>query len=644
MTEITTQFRAALHGYNREDVVDFIDRMTQAHEEALDRLVKANAKLKEELDEANEALAAAKNNPESTKSLADAEELVEDLRNLNNDLSERNKRLQDELSRIRVEHDAETIPLLKAHEEARNRLQKEKAMLQMELDETKEALEAAKKNAGSDSAFTNVRATISELRHNNEQLAHRIKTLENELAEARANRREEPASVTPEHEEALELLKKENADLQEALAEAKEALAAAMENSEAKDTADAQTTIEELRSDKENLESQIQDLEETLMQLRTDRELEAATMARAHDEALASLQNANAALQDELAEAKEALSAAMENSDAKDTADAQTTIEELRSDKENLENQIQDLEKTLMQLRKDRELEAATMARAHDEALASLQNANAALQDELAEAKEALSAAAENAETKETEAMLEELRSDKDGLENQVHALKEELLQSRADWELEAASAAQAHEEERERLQNAYSALQEELFAAKEALAAAKADTGSDAAQTETVIADLQSDRENLERQILSLEDALEQARAERDAKEALLTQVQEQLAAAETNAKSAFADSEPSRDYAELELAAYRRAEQTERLARDRAKEVYRQVETVLGQANDNMSSCHEDLEQLCQEMQANVNEMLSVLTKIDGAYRQTKESIAEIGAKDRQLLEEKI
>ena len=561
MTEITTQFRAALHGYNREDVVDFIDRMTQAHEEALDRLVKANAKLKEELDEANEALAAAKNNPESTKSLADAEELVEDLRNLNNDLSERNKRLQDELSRIRVEHDAETIPLLKAHEEARNRLQKEKAMLQMELDETKEALEAAKKNAGSDSAFTNVRATISELRHNNEQLAHRIKTLENELAEARANRREEPASVTPEHEEALELLKKENADLQEALAEAKEALAAAMENSE-----------------------------------------------------------------------------------AKDTADAQTTIEELRSDKENLENQIQDLEKTLMQLRKDRELEAATMARAHDEALASLQNANAALQDELAEAKEALSAAAENAETKETEAMLEELRSDKDGLENQVHALKEELLQSRADWELEAASAAQAHEEERERLQNAYSALQEELFAAKEALAAAKADTGSDAAQTETVIADLQSDRENLERQILSLEDALEQARAERDAKEALLTQVQEQLAAAETNAKSAFADSEPSRDYAELELAAYRRAEQTERLARDRAKEVYRQVETVLGQANDNMSSCHEDLEQLCQEMQANVNEMLSVLTKIDGAYRQTKESIAEIGAKDRQLLEEKI
>ena len=30
----TTQFRAALHGYNREDVVAFIDRMTKEHHPA----------------------------------------------------------------------------------------------------------------------------------------------------------------------------------------------------------------------------------------------------------------------------------------------------------------------------------------------------------------------------------------------------------------------------------------------------------------------------------------------------------------------------------------------------------------------------------------------------------------------------------
>ena len=38
MAEPTTQFRAALHGYNREDVVDYIDRMTQEHEDTVQRL------------------------------------------------------------------------------------------------------------------------------------------------------------------------------------------------------------------------------------------------------------------------------------------------------------------------------------------------------------------------------------------------------------------------------------------------------------------------------------------------------------------------------------------------------------------------------------------------------------------------------
>ena len=30
------QFRTSLNGYNREDVVAFVDQMTQEHEEALD--------------------------------------------------------------------------------------------------------------------------------------------------------------------------------------------------------------------------------------------------------------------------------------------------------------------------------------------------------------------------------------------------------------------------------------------------------------------------------------------------------------------------------------------------------------------------------------------------------------------------------
>ena len=93
---------------------------------------------------------------------------------------------------------------------------------------------------------------------------------------------------------------------------------------------------------------------------------------------------------------------------------------------------------------------------------------------------------------------------------------------------------------------------------------------------------------------------------------------------------------------YEELELAAYRRAEQTERLARERADGVYRQVHDLFGNSNDKLKDCHADLERLAQVMTANVNEMLTVLTTLNAAYQETEESFAEIGAHDRQLLEE--
>ena len=42
MPDQVTQFRAALHGYNREDVVAFIDRMTREHEDAMRLLQEKN--------------------------------------------------------------------------------------------------------------------------------------------------------------------------------------------------------------------------------------------------------------------------------------------------------------------------------------------------------------------------------------------------------------------------------------------------------------------------------------------------------------------------------------------------------------------------------------------------------------------------
>ena len=97
-----------------------------------------------------------------------------------------------------------------------------------------------------------------------------------------------------------------------------------------------------------------------------------------------------------------------------------------------------------------------------------------------------------------------------------------------------------------------------------------------------------------------------------------------------------------PSKDYTELELAAYRRAELTERLARERSGDVYRQVQSVFEQANARLDTGRADLENLSRTLTADVNEMLTLLTNLNSAYRQAEESFAEIDARNRRLAEE--
>ena len=97
-----------------------------------------------------------------------------------------------------------------------------------------------------------------------------------------------------------------------------------------------------------------------------------------------------------------------------------------------------------------------------------------------------------------------------------------------------------------------------------------------------------------------------------------------------------------PSKDYSELELAAYRRAELTERLARERSGDIYRQVQSVFAQANERLDTGRADLENLSRTLTANVNEMLTLLTNLNSAYRQTETSFAEIGARNHQVMEE--
>ncbi len=96
-----------------------------------------------------------------------------------------------------------------------------------------------------------------------------------------------------------------------------------------------------------------------------------------------------------------------------------------------------------------------------------------------------------------------------------------------------------------------------------------------------------------------------------------------------------------PEKAYAELELAAYRRAEMTERLARERAADVYRQVQSVFDNANSRFDNGRSDLEQVTKTLQSDVNSMLALLANIRSIYNDTELSFGAVSEKNRQLLD---
>ncbi len=97
-----------------------------------------------------------------------------------------------------------------------------------------------------------------------------------------------------------------------------------------------------------------------------------------------------------------------------------------------------------------------------------------------------------------------------------------------------------------------------------------------------------------------------------------------------------------PSKDYTELELAAYRRAELAERVARERAAEVYREVASVFQSANVRMDSDQQDLVQMTRTIQGNVEQMLQVLNHIRSSYGEMEASFGAVHEKNQQLVME--
>ena len=200
------------------------------------------------------------------------------------------------------------------------------------------------------------------------------------------------------------------------------------------------------------------------------------------------------------------------------------------------------------------------------------------------------------------------------------------------------------HEEIVRRLEEKNERLRAELAQANEALNAAgeNPETEKALSDAQALAADLRARNSELEEQVRSLEDALEEARVQSDTETIPMTVTQDLSEPIPPVAEVLPVNVAPSKDYTELELAAYRRAELAERLARERSGDVYRQVQSVFAQANERLDTGRADLENLSRTLTADINEMLNLLTNLNSTYRQAENSFAEIDARNRKLAEE--
>ena len=70
--------------------------------------------------------------------------------------------------------------------------------------------------------------------------------------------------------------------------------------------------------------------------------------------------------------------------------------------------------------------------------------------------------------------------------------------------------------------------------------------------------------------------------------------------------------------DFEEMELAAYRRAEQAERKAKERAAALYHQIDEVIAQTNDKLELDDKALSRLTADLSANISALQQTMAKI--------------------------
>ncbi len=201
-------------------------------------------------------------------------------------------------------------------------------------------------------------------------------------------------------------------------------------------------------------------------------------------------------------------------------------------------------------------------------------------------------------------------------------------------------STAKQHEAELRQAQEKNLRLQRQLDEANQIIASLRAseDVQQELDAAKERISRLLQDNEALAEQVNTLEEALANAPKEPEVPEVVTQDLTAPIPAIQEVLPVEVA---PSKDYTELELAAYRRAELAERVARERAADVYREVNAVFTNATSKMDGGRQDLEQMTRTIQADVNQLMNVLAGIRSAYDEAEVSFNAVNEKNRQLTE---
>ena len=88
----------------------------------------------------------------------------------------------------------------------------------------------------------------------------------------------------------------------------------------------------------------------------------------------------------------------------------------------------------------------------------------------------------------------------------------------------------------------------------------------------------------------------------------------------------------EPREDIAQMELNAYRRAELTERIARERANAVYDQIANVFEQSTMKLTDTHQDMDVMAATVQENLRQLESMLDNLRAVYAETNDAFRSV------------